>query len=198
MNLFIYLADDMRLNSGQSASRTKVKKMKFSLSKDFRRLALALLVPIAGLGTLAALNQAATAQVPENLKLVARQRLSQLHGLSLSALTVGNSAKAQYLLQGKTAFKFKVRNNESGAVYQISLDSSGQEVNAEQLLQQERIAYQAKFGKLDPRLAVKLASAPPEQLRWVYGSRHPLTLDHNVPIPIPLSHWHNRMPSVRR
>ncbi len=78
------------------------------------RLALGLVIPVASLGVLAALNRATTAQVSEDLNTIARQQVAKLSRLPLTSLTVVNSAKVEYPLQGKTVFDFKVSDKESG------------------------------------------------------------------------------------
>jgi hypothetical protein len=84
------------------------------LTNKFRLSLLALVVPVAGLGVLAALNRATTAQVSEDLNTIARQQVAKLSRLPLTSLTVVNSAKVEYPLQGKTVFDFKVSDKESG------------------------------------------------------------------------------------
>jgi len=132
------------------------------LPTNFKRLALALVTPAAGLGILLALSQATKAQAPANLRNVALQRAAKISGRSVSQLNVVNSAETQYRLQGKTVFDFKVMD-EAGAIYGITLNSSGQEVSSAQLRTNEQAALTAQYGKLDPSLAQKLNSAPANQ-----------------------------------
>jgi hypothetical protein len=132
------------------------------LPTNFKRLALALVTPAAGFGILVALSQATKAQAPANLRNVALQRAAKISGRSVSQLNVVNSAETQYRLQGKTVFDFKVMD-EAGAIYGITLNSSGQEVSSAQLRTNEQAALAAQYGKLDPSLAQKLNSAPANQ-----------------------------------
>lgn len=137
---------------------------------NFRRLVFALLVSTAGLGVLAALSRVSTAQTPENLRSVALQRAAQ-RGAPLRELTVVNSVTSNYRLQGKTVFDYKVMNNRTGAIYSITLDGSGREVNSAQLQASEQAAHVAKYGRLEPALAERLASAsttqPVEVIIWL-------------------------------
>jgi hypothetical protein len=132
------------------------------LPTNFKRLALALVTPAAGFGILVALSQATKAQAPANLRNVALQRAAKISGRSVSQLNVVNSAETQYRLQGKTVFDFKVMD-EAGAIYGITLNSSGQEVSSAQLRTNEQAALAAQYGKLAPSLAQKLANAPAAQ-----------------------------------
>jgi hypothetical protein len=137
---------------------------------NFRRLVFALLVSTAGLGVLAALSRVSTAQTPENLRSVALQRAAQ-RGAPLRELTVVNSVTTNYRLQGKSVFDYKVMNNRTGAIYSITLDGSGREVNSAQLQASEQAAHVAKYGRLEPALAERLASAsttqPLEVIIWL-------------------------------
>lgn len=156
------------------------------LNTNFRRLALALIVPVAGLGIVAALSRAVTAQVPEDLKTVARQRVSQVKSLPLSSLSVVNSGKVEYSLQGKSVFDFKVIDQETGVVYGITLDSSGQELSSARLQASEQAAVAAQNGKLAPGLAKKLASTTSTQPRKVMlWLKEPAGAETQRPAPTP-------------
>jgi len=132
------------------------------LPTNFKRLALALVSPAASFAILVALSQATKAQAPENLRNVALQRVAKISGRSISQLNVVNSTETQYRLQDQTVFDFKVMD-EAGAIYGITLNSSGQEVSSAQLRTNEQAALAAQYGKLDPSLAQKLASTPANQ-----------------------------------
>lgn len=157
------------------------------LNTNFRRLILALIVPVTGLGILAAFNQVTTAQVPQDLDTTARQQVAKLSGLPLGSLTVLNSVKVDYSLQGKTVFEFKVSDKESGAVYGISLDSSGQSVNSAQLQANKQATDAAQNGKLAPGLAKKLADTSSEQpIKVILWLKEPAGAETQRPAPTPL------------
>lgn len=156
------------------------------LNTNFKRLILALLVPVTGLGILAAFNRVTTAQIPQDLNTIARQQVAKLNGLPLSSLTVVNSAKVEYPVQGKTAFEFKVSDKESGAVYGISLDSSGRSVNSAQLQANEEASDAAQNGKLAPGLAKKLAATSSEQpIKVMLWLKEPAGAETQRPAPTP-------------
>ena len=130
---------------------------------NFRRLAVALVVPLAGIGAFVALSRSATAGVPENLKRSALELVRQRRGASPNKLTIANAATTTYPLQGKTVYEIKVTDS-SGTVYGITLDGSGREVSSAQLRTAEQIAYKARFGRLSQNLAQKLANTPQNQV----------------------------------
>lgn len=132
-------------------------------SRNFKRLALSVLVPVASLGVLSALSWATKAEIPGNLSNVALQQAAQIGGRPISKLRVVSSVESKYPLQGITVFDFKVLDTESGAIYGISLNRNGQELSAAQLRANEQAAFAAQYGKLDPALAQKLATAPADK-----------------------------------
>ena len=156
------------------------------LNTNFRRLVLALVVPVTGLGILAAFNRVTTAQIPQDLNAVAQQQVAKLSGSPLTSLTVVNSAKVDYPVQGKTVFEFKVSDKESGAVYGISLDSSGRSVNSAQLQANEQATEAAQNGKLAPGLAKKLADTSSEQpIKVMLWLKEPASAEPQRPAPTP-------------
>jgi hypothetical protein len=139
---------------------------------NHRRLALAMVILVAGLVILATLANGAIAgqppedtkaSPPEDLKKVVLKLVAERNGLPFSELAVVNSATAEYPFQGKTVFAFKVIDNRSGTVYGVTMDRSGQELDSAQLEADEQAAYAAKYGRLEPALAEQLAGAPEDE-----------------------------------
>lgn len=135
-------------------------------TRNFRLLALALVLPVVGLGAFLALSRSATAGVPDNFKQTAlqlvRQRQQRTASSSTTSLKIVNAATTTYPLSGKTVYDFKITDN-SGAIYGIALDGSGQEVSSAQLRSSEQAVRKARFGKFSQNLAQKLANARQDQ-----------------------------------
>ncbi len=151
------------------------------------RLGLFLMGLTVSLGILA-IMRSTTAQVPNNLKSVALQRVSKLSGLPLNRLTVVNSATAKYQRKGETVFKVKVTDNQSGKIYGLTLDNSGEELSATQLQASEQAASAAQYGKLEPALAQRLTGIPQNQpLRVIIWLKQPSNTGASRPAPNPSS-----------
>ena len=86
-------------------------------------------------------------------------------------LAVTNSTKAEYPIQGKSVYEFKVIDNRNGAIYGITLDENGQELDSAKLALDEQAAYAARYGKLEPALAELLTglsgNEPIEVIIWL-------------------------------
>lgn len=130
------------------------------LNNNFRRLLGLLVVLSAGFSVVFSLIQASKADAPGNLTNLARERIAQMTRRPISRLSVVNSSEITYEIQNLTAFEFKVMDNESGEIYGITLNRSGQELNSAQLQTNEQAAYVAQYGKLDPELAQKITTYP--------------------------------------
>jgi len=103
-------------------------------------------------------NVEVSAQEPPNLKQAALERVAERHGLSVTDLqVVGGPATGRYPLQNKTVFHFKVRDTRSRQIYGVALDDAAREVDAENLQADENALHEVKYGKLDPKLAERLA-----------------------------------------
>lgn len=124
---------------------------------NFRCLIFSLIFPVASLGLFATSSQANTESVPESIKQKALQLVRSRRGGSSTDLRVVSAVKANYRLLGKNTFEIKVRD-ASGALSGITLDAMGQELSSAQLRASEQAAYKSRFGKLDQKLADKLAS----------------------------------------
>ena len=132
------------------------------------RRTIPLVVILAAVGALLSFGYGGSntvAQAPMDLEKTALERVAERYGVPISALVVSNSTMANYPISGKTAFKFKVADTRiGGEVYGMTLDSNGAELDAESLQANERAAYAAKYGKLDPALADRLAGASDGEL----------------------------------
>lgn len=106
-----------------------------------------------------------SAQEPPDLKQAALERVAERHTLSVTDLqVVGGPATAHHPLQNKTVFHFKVRDTRSRQIYGVALDADAHEVDAENLLAAESTLHEARYGKLDPELAERLAEVADETL----------------------------------
>ncbi len=154
-------------------------------STTIKRLTLALVVPVVSLGVLTTLSKATKAEAPEQLKSLALQRVAEISGRQASQLRVINSVEAKYPLQDKTVSDFKVID-ESGKIYGITLDSSGQEVSSTQLRANEKTTNATRYGKLYPALAEKLANtATTQPLRVIIWLKETSQSETSRPAPNP-------------
>lgn len=104
-----------------------------------------------------------TAQEPPDLKQAALERVAERHGLPVTDLrVVGGPATAHYRLQDKTVFHFKVRDTRSRQIYVVALDADAREIDADNLQAAESTLHEARYGKLDPELAERLAGVADE------------------------------------
>lgn len=142
------------------------------------------------LGTLLSSGGAAFAQPSED---VALQIVSERTGFPVEALTVTNSASAEYPLQGATATAYKIDDPDGGA-HSVLLDGkTGAELDPEDLELTEERHYEAIYGRLDPRLHDRLLTTPAGTLvdvvLWLHEppssqpSRPALTTDPDAPKP---------------
>lgn len=102
----------------------------------------------------------------EALRIVAAEQ-----GVSASGLEVAYKAVATYPETGRQSFDVKVLNLKTQGTHGVSLDRTGKPLSREDLGAQERAAHVARYGKLDPDLAVAVACAAPGEsfhiLVWV-------------------------------
>ncbi|HEX8128397.1 MAG TPA: protease complex subunit PrcB family protein [Pyrinomonadaceae bacterium] len=104
-----------------------------------------------------------SAQEPPDLKQAALECVAERHGLSVTDLQVaGGPAIGHYPLQNRTIFHFKVRDTRSRQIYGVALDADAREVDAENLQAAENAFHEVKYGKLDPKLAERLAEVADE------------------------------------
>lgn len=117
---------------------------------NFRSLALALVVPVTGLGILTAPSLVTTAQVSENSRVQeAKLRLFQSRGIPPESLTVVKEAT----LADTGITRFKMRDSQ-GKIYNVSIDASGNPVNEQALRQAvEAIENKGFEGKIEAELA---------------------------------------------
>lgn len=117
---------------------------------NFKRLALALVVPIAVLGVLAAPFLATTAAVSELRAKKARSQVSQSTGIPVNRLTVAKEAP----LADTGIVMYKVIDAQ-GKIYNVYLDASGNSVSEAALRQAVQVIDNKGFmgGKVEPELA---------------------------------------------
>ncbi len=149
-------------------------------SKNRKRFALVPVALVTGVGIalvvgLGIFNRARGVELPErgveipliNLQNTALGLVAGRNRLPVHELEVVNSTTATYPLTGKTAFAFKVAHRAE-KIFIVHLDEIGRELDGAQLMAAEQAAYAAKYGKLDPALAERLAGAPEDELIMVH------------------------------
>lgn len=119
----------------------------------FKRLALALVTPVAGLGVLAACSQITTAQqVDRQLELRARKaraQVSQITGVPVDRLSIAKEAP----LSDTGITRYKIRDAHD-KLYGISLDASGNRISQEGLERAVQTLDERGFiGKVEGELA---------------------------------------------
>jgi hypothetical protein len=132
------------------------------------------------------------AQTSSSLEQTALQIVSNRTGYPASDLSVANSSEATYPLQGVSSTTFKI-NDPSGQIHGVVLNSSGAELDGEELEQGEQDAFTITYGRLDPRLYDRLQmSQPGDSIDVVIWLREPpseqsgrpeLVTDPSVPRP---------------
>ncbi len=131
-------------------------------TRKFSRLIAGVLLFLS-FGVLLSPNRGALAAQPEGLARVAIQMVSERSGVPQESLRVVNRAPANYPLQGATVLQFKLESTADGSAYGIALDARGQAVDMAALDAAEQAAYSARYGRLEPALAERLANAPENQ-----------------------------------
>jgi len=116
----------------------------------------AALVPALALGDVAVLAQQPAVSPAEAALRLVRERT----GLPADRLAVAGSAAVAYPRLGTASFAVKVLDAEAGVVHSVSLDPSGQPVEASRLVAGERAARRAQEGALEPALGERLARSP--------------------------------------
>lgn len=103
-------------------------------------------------------------EAPMNLEPVALKLVADRYHVSVTDLVVTNSAVAHYPDSGKKANVFSVENRRNDEDYEIAIDDNGQAVDRAKLVEEDRQAHIAKYGKLSPELAelLKVALADEE------------------------------------
>jgi hypothetical protein len=95
-------------------------------------------------------------------------------GVAADQLTVGDRYTQNLPLTGQTLDVAKVFDSSTGATQVVAVNQGGQRVDYDAALAAESAARQARYGKLDPRLAAKL-----ETLKG--NEKIPVTIWVNVP-----------------
>jgi len=91
------------------------------------------------------------------------QRVAEREGVPAEDLQLVNATTTEFRLLGKTVSAFKFLDKRTGHIYGLALDKEGREVDVEQMQAEERAAYAARYGRLDPALAERLALAPADE-----------------------------------
>ncbi|MGE0479356.1 MAG: S8 family serine peptidase [Phycisphaerae bacterium] len=107
-------------------------------------------------------QQAEQAQLTA-LEPLAVQVLAAGRGFEPGALSIAYSAVARFPNTGVIAFSFKVQD-AAGGLHSVILDESGLELSDEDLVNAEREAREARFGKLEPALAEILPNVGENEL----------------------------------
>ena len=143
-------------------------------SKRDRRGHWAWVVMLAGLGLLTLLpGSTSVAQPNPDLQGMALERVAERHGVPVNALAVLNSAVAEYPLLGRVAWEWKIVDNRSGAIYGVSLDETGRELDRSQLEAVEGAALAARYGRIEPALAARLAAAEEASIEVMIWLKEP-------------------------
>lgn len=125
--------------------------------------AIALVLPVVGMLSTLATGVRATTPLLQDLETQAIRTVATENGLATGELSVLNSALAQYPLQGKSSYDYKIMDKHTGAIYGVALDASSRELDGEKMQADEMAAYTAKYEKLDPALAEILPKVPANQ-----------------------------------
>lgn len=103
-------------------------------------------------------------------------------GLDASRLEVLNSTTVEMPLTGRQVKAAKVFNPDTGQSFNASIDEQGREIDLSTLKAEERRAYRARYGKLDPKLHRKLESTQStEKIKVVFWLNATEDLDRNDP-----------------
>lgn len=97
----------------------------------------------------------------DNLSNVALKLVANHNNLSIDDLEIVNSIKAEYPLQGKIVFHYKIA--DKNRLYGIALDENGKEIDSEKLFVDEQNVYIARYGKLEPALVELLKNSSVEK-----------------------------------
>jgi hypothetical protein len=114
-------------------------------------------------GASATATTATTASLLQDLEGKAISQVAEHNRVAPGELTVVNSAKAEYPLQGKSFYEYKIADKRSGTIYGVAFDVDGKDVDTTKVRADEEAAYSARYGKLEPELADLLPGIPAKQ-----------------------------------
>lgn len=100
---------------------------------------------------------------PDRLPDLALQMVAEREGVPAQHLQLANAATPEFRLLGKSVFAFKFLDRRTGHIHGVTLDRNGQVVDIEKMQAEERAAHAARYGRLDPALAERLAKAPADE-----------------------------------
>jgi hypothetical protein len=109
-----------------------------------------------------AVPQNAVAQQDSDIVIKAKKLVSEKHHIDSRKLRAVSEAAASYQFSKKTAHGVKFVD-EKGNMYGATIDRNGQELNVDTLAKEDLAAKQAKYGKLEPSFAEKLAHEPKDK-----------------------------------
>lgn len=98
-------------------------------------------------------------EAPMSLEPIALKLVADRYHVSVSDLVVTNSVVAHYPDSGKKANLFSLENRRNDEDYELAIDDNGQAVDTAKLVEEDRQAHIAKYGKLSPELAEHLRVA---------------------------------------
>lgn len=94
---------------------------------------------------------------------IALKAVAEREGVPVQDLELANAVSPKFPLLGKTVTAFKFLDKRNGKMYGIVMDGNGQVVDIERLQAEESAAHAARYGRLDPALAERLATAPADE-----------------------------------
>lgn len=126
--------------------------------------------------------------IKPSIQQAALQKLSKKVNAPIDKLEIVYTFKPTFRTIGKVGFGFVVVDKRNGKIFDIAVDSNGQEMNIEKLAQQDRNAYVSKYGKLSQGLFEKLADTKPnDQISVVIKLKVERQDVKSIQAPVPVS-----------
>ncbi len=97
---------------------------------------------------LAATAGGVAAQSPE-LERKALEHVAERENVSIEQLKVQGTASANFELQRRGYYGFKIESMKDGAIYAIALDDAAEEVVPAEMEAVERVLYEEKYARMD-------------------------------------------------
>lgn len=101
---------------------------------------------------------------PRNLEAMALSKVAKRSGRAVEDLQITSSSTATFPVSGRVAYEYSIRSKRDGSSDSILLDNGGNELDRNEILEEERAARAAKYGKLDEKLVERLVNAAPNEL----------------------------------
>ncbi|OKH46519.1 hypothetical protein NIES2101_25100 [Calothrix sp. HK-06] len=99
--------------------------------------------------------------IKPSIQEAALKKISKKVNTPIDKLEIVYTFKPTFRTLGKTGFGFVIVDKRNGKIFDIAVDSNGQEMNIEKLAQQDKTAYVSKYGKLSQGLFEKVTSSKP-------------------------------------